>query len=289
MFQHTLPKNVTVHTHLATDLGLINGSADQLHQVIMNLAVNASHAMPKGGALTIETRNVKLDPDYCRLHPEIRPGEFVRLSVSDTGHGMDKQTIQRIYEPFFTTKKVGEGTGLGLSVVYGIIKDHGGYIMCYSEMGVGTTFKIYLPIHQTAGETTSKQPKAKPAMKGGNETILIVDDEVPIRNVVQRSLIKLGYTIISAGDGESALLRCSEEGNRIRLVLMDLGMPGMGGWECLKRLRTINPKLPVLLTTGYGGQGFPERARREGAIGLITKPYQLEEFLQTVREALDRH
>jgi CheY-like chemotaxis protein len=201
---------------------------------------------------------------------------------------MDQQTMQRIYEPFFTTKKIGEGTGLGLSVVYGIIKDHGGHIQCYSEVGVGTTFNIYLPVWQAAPETASSPAKARPVMPGGNETILIVDDEAPVRNVVERAFIKQGYQTISVGDGESALLRYGEAGNRIRLVVVDIGMPGMGGWECLKRLLAINPKLPVLLTTGYGGQDLPDRARQEGARGLIAKPYHLESLFRTVREILNQ-
>ena len=287
MLQHVLPKNVTIHTRFANDLGQTDASADQLNQVLMNLALNASHTMPNGGALTIETRNTRLDPTYCRLHPDIQPGDFVLMAVSDSGHGMDKQTMQRIYEPFFTTKKVGQGAGLGLSVVYGIVKGHGGHILCYSEVGVGTTFKIYLPALQATAETASPQPEAQPVLLGGNETILIVDDEAHIRNLVRGALTKVGYTIISAGDGESALLRHSEEENRIRLVLLDLGMPGMGGWECLKRLRTINPSLPVLITTGYGGEDLLERARQEGTVGLISKPYQLATLYRSVREILD--
>ena len=287
MLQHILPKNVAIHTRFAEDLNQTSASADQLHQVLMNLAVNASHAMSGGGDLTIQTSNARLDPDYCRLHPEIKPGDYVLMAVSDSGHGMDQQTIQRIFEPFFTTKKVGEGTGLGLSVVYGIVKAHDGHILCYSEVGVGTTFKIYLPTLQTTGEATLTQPQVKPALRGGNETILIVDDEAHIRNLLRNCLSNMGYSIITSGDGESALVRQSEEGNRIRMVLLDLGMPGMGGWECLKRLRAINPKLPVLITTGYGGEDLPRRARQEGAVGVVSKPYQMEELCRSVREILD--
>jgi CheY-like chemotaxis protein len=287
MLQRVLPMNITLHTRLADDLGLTHASADQLQQVLMNLAVNASHAMADGGAITIETSNTRLDPDYCRFHPEIQPGDFVLITLSDTGHGMDEQTMQRIYEPFFTTKNVGEGTGLGLSVVYGIIKDHGGNILCYSEVGVGTTFKIYLPSLQSTGEAASTMSEAKPALRGGNETILIVDDEPHIRNLVRAALTKIGYTVLSACDGESALLRHSEEGNRIRLVLLDLGMPGMGGWECLKRLRTIDPKLPIVITTGYVGDNLRERARQEGAVDLICKPYQMETLSLSMRQILD--
>jgi CheY-like chemotaxis protein len=287
MLQRVLPKNISVQTSLAADLGLTQASADQFHQVLMNLAVNASHAMANGGTLTIETRKTRLDPEYCRFHPEFEPGDFVLIVLSDTGHGMDQQTMQRIYEPFFTTKKVGEGTGLGLSVVYGIVQDHGGHILCYSEVGVGTTFKIYLPALASTGATAAAVAEPKPALRGGSETILIVDDEAHIRTLVRDALTKMGYAIILAGDGESALLRHREEGNRIRLVLLDLGMPGMGGWECLKRLRAIDPKLAIVITTGYAGENLRERARQEGAAGLITKPYEMESLAQSVRQALD--
>jgi CheY-like chemotaxis protein len=287
MLQRVLPKSITLHTTLADDLGLTLASADQLHQVLMNLAVNASHAMADGGALTIETRRTRLDPEYCRFHPEFRSGDFVLITVSDTGHGMDKQTMQRIFEPFFTTKKVGEGTGLGLSVVYGIVKDHGGQVLCYSEVGVGTTFKIYLPALSSSGGHTTTIAEAKPALRGGNETILIVDDEAYIRSLVRDALTKLGYSMLLAGDGESALLRYQEEASRIRLVLLDLGMPGMGGWECLKRLRAFDPKLSVVITTGYAGENLRERAKDEGAAALMAKPYQMESLARSVRQILD--
>jgi len=268
-------------------LHLVRGSADQLNQVLMNLAVNASHAMANGGTLRMETANIQLDAGYRRLHPDVQPGEFVLVVISDTGHGMDWQTQQRIFEPFFTTKKVGEGTGLGLSVAYGIIKDHGGHIVCESKVGEGTAFKIYLPVQTAAAEAAVAEPKANLAKNGGSETILIVDDEAPIRSLLQRSLTKLGYTVISAVDGESALLGFHEAKDLIRLVVMDLGMPGMGGWECLKQLRVSNPQLPIFLATGYGGADLQERAREEGAVRLINKPYQLEELFRNIREVLD--
>jgi len=290
MLQRLLPKNISIHTHFAAGQALIKGSNDQLHQVVMNLAVNAAQAMPGGGSLTIETRKIQLAADYCRAHPEVQAGNYVLVTVSDTGHGMDQNTLQRMYEPFFTTKKIGEGTGLGLSVVYGIIKDHGGHIECRSQVGAGTTFSIFLPDRQRSDETDFIHATTRPVALGGAETILIVDDEAAIRAVVQRAFIRQGYSVISADSGESALLRYGEAADRIRLVVLDLGMPGMGGWECLKQLRVLNPKLPVLLTTGYGGQDFPERARQEGAQGLISKPYQLEVIFRTVREMLDgRH
>ncbi|MGO8697986.1 MAG: response regulator [Limisphaerales bacterium] len=287
MLQRVLPKNIVVHTHLAPDPGLILASADQLHQVLMNLSVNASHAMANGGTLTIETDKARLDADYCRFHREFQPGDFVLIVVSDTGHGMDQQTLQRIYEPFFTTKKLGEGTGLGLSVVYGIVKDHGGHILCDSEVGVGTTFKIYLPALPASTAPTAAEAEAEPGVRGGTETVLIVDDEAHIRGLAQDALTKLGYSTILAGDGESALLRYREEGDRIRLVVLDLGMPGLGGWECLKQLKSLRPQLPIVITTGYVGEDLRERVRQEGATELLTKPYPMESLTRRVRQILD--
>lgn len=286
MLVRVLPKSVVIETKFGDGLAQTNASADQLHQVLMNLAVNAAHAMPDGGTLTIETRNTRLSADYCRLHPQLRPGEYILLAVTDTGHGMDQKTMERIFEPFFTTKKVGEGTGLGLSVVYGIVKDHGGDVLCYSEAGIGTSFRIYLPAMQ-AGQGTPLQRPTHLGIRGGNETILVVDDESHLRNLLKRALTKYGYTVISAADGESALLRYEEEKHRLDLALLDLDMPGMGGWECLKRLRAIAPTLPVLITTGYGGGNLAGRAELEGAIGLLPKPYQVEDLFKKIREIFE--
>ena len=286
MLARVLPKSVVIETHFGDCLAQTNASADQLHQVLMNLAVNASHAMPDGGTLTIETRNTRLSTDYCRLHPQLRPGEYVLLAVTDTGHGMDQKTMERIFEPFFTTKKVGEGTGLGLSVVYGIVKDHGGDVLCYSEVGLGTSFRIYLPAMQHQQGALPHRP-AQLGIRGGNEAILVVDDESHLRNLLKRALTKYGYTVISAADGESALLRYEEEKHRLSLVLLDLDMPGMGGWECLKRLRVVAPALPVLITTGYGGGNLAGRAELEGAVGLLPKPYQVEDLFKKIREVFE--
>jgi CheY-like chemotaxis protein len=201
---------------------------------------------------------------------------------------MDKQTLERIFEPFFTTKKIGEGTGLGLSVVYGIVKSHGGHILCYSEVGVGTTFKIYFPALAATSVAPLMRRKSERTMRGGNETILIVDDDDNIRGMVRELLTAVGYSVISADGGESALLRYTENRDRISMVLMDLGMPGMGGWECLKRLRALNQELPVLISTGYGGGDLRERAWKEGAAMLIGKPYQTEDLYRNVRDILDK-
>ena len=287
MLERGLPKTVTLQKNLAKEPNKINADSGQLQQVLMNLAVNASHAMPNGGRLTIETRNVSLEPDYCRLHPNVKPGDYVLLAVTDTGRGMDKATQDRIYEPFFTTKTVGEGTGLGLSVVFGIVRDHDGYITCYSEVGVGTTFRIYLPVETQTDAQPQPTEKIKPAVSGGSETILVVDDEAPIRGLLERHLVTLGYKVISAADGSIALQKYSEAGQRPNVTVLDLGMPIMSGWECLEKLRRLDPQVKVVVATGYGGDDVERRVLEQGAVGFMNKPYSLDDMSRKLREILD--
>ena len=287
MLDKGLSKNVAQQYRLAEDLHPIQADSGHVEQVVMNLAVNAAHAMADGGTLTIETQNVCLEPEYCLAHPNVEPGDYVQLTVSDTGHGMDKATQARIYEPFFTTKKVGEGTGLGLSVVFGIVREHRGHIACYSEVGVGTTFRIYFPAaSQFAGEL---QPTAVslPAVRGGSETILVVDDEAPIRGLLERHLTKLGYTVVTAADGEIGLRRYTEASHRPDAVIMDLGMPNMSGWECLAKLRGLNPQVKVFVASGYGGTDLDRRVLNEGAAAFMRKPYNLISLSRRLRELLD--
>ncbi|HTI97495.1 MAG TPA: response regulator [Dongiaceae bacterium] len=283
MLERIVPKSVTLAAKLSDQLHRINADSGQLEQVLLNLAVNAAHAMPTGGTLTLETRNTELDADFCRYHPELKAGPHVCLRISDTGHGMDRRTQERIYEPFFTTKKVGAGTGLGLSVVFGIVKDHGGHIQCHSEENVGTTFEIYLPI--TAADLVATPPASPPlgATPKGSGTIMIVDDEAPIRNMLQRFLVRQGYSVFAAADGEIALDRYRNPATRPELVILDLGMPVMSGWECLERLRQIDPQARVLIASGYGGDDLEDRIFQKGALGFINKPYDLGEMSRKVR------
>jgi len=287
MLGRIFPKSVAIETRLAAGLRLVEGSADQLGQVLMNLATNAMQAMPNGGVLRFETRTVDPDSDECRRIPGLPLRSHVVLAVSDTGHGMDSQIMKRMFEPFFTTKKLGEGTGLGLAVVYGILKDHGGHVTCASEPGVGTTFTLYLPSAKVGGHTAAPVGAGLSDIRGGNETILLVDDDASVRTAVRASLLRLGYSVSEAGDGENALRRYAE-GGPVDLVVMDLAMPGVDGWECLRRLRAMDPGVRVLLITGHGGQGLSERARSEGAASLVEKPFKLSELLGTVRQVLDQ-
>jgi PAS domain S-box-containing protein len=272
---------------LAPELRFVRADAGQLEQVVMNLAVNAAHAMPDGGSITIETGNLTLGGQSGRTHPNLDPGDYVLLTVADTGHGMSKETLARIYEPFFTTKKVGEGTGLGLSVVFGIVKEHDGHIECQSETGVGTTFRIYLPaVGQGEKQAELTLAVSRNRAPGGTETILVVDDEAPLRRLLERHLGKLGYDVICASDGEMGWRKYSEASPRPHAVILDLGMPKASGWECLAKLREIDPGVKVLIASGYGGDDLEERATKSGAAAFLSKPYNLDVISRKLRDVM---
>ncbi len=287
LLMKTIPKMVDIELRLTGDIETINADPIQLEQIIMNLAVNARDAMPDGGKFVIETENVVLDKNYSKVHLGSTPGKYVLLVISDTGSGMDMETVKHIFEPFYTTKEVGQGTGLGLATVYGIVKDHGGYIMCYSEPGQGTTFKIYLPVLK--GEGIEREPEHEEVedIRGGDETILLVDDEEDILAIGCNILEKYGYTTIRVDSGERALEVYMKEGARIDLVIMDLGMPGMGGHKCLQELLKIVPEIKVIIASGYSANGRVKETLKAGASGFIGKPYRLAEMLKKVREVLD--
>jgi two-component system cell cycle sensor histidine kinase/response regulator CckA len=258
-----------------------------MEQVLMNLAVNSKDAMPQGGRLVVETKNVSLDTEFCKTHLGSKPGDYVMLGVSDTGHGMDSKTIAHIFEPFYTTKGPGQGTGLGLAMVYGIVKDHEGYITCHSAPGVGTNFKIYLPAVDELAEIPGESTRVTEVRKGG-ETILLVDDEEFIRDVAVQLLREFGYTVITAANGEAALEVYRKEHGRIDLVILDLIMPGMGGMRCLRELLKINPRGRVLVASGYSAGGPAREAIDAGARGYLGKPYDIDKMLTVIRGVLDK-
>lgn len=283
---------IRIEAHLAEDLEMIEGDSNQLEQMLMNLGTNARDAMPDGGTLIIETSNVALDEEYCKQHPETLPGRYVLLRVSDMGHGIDKDTLRQIFDPFFTTKNVGKGTGLGLSAVFGIVEGHGGHITCHSDPGKGTAFNIYLPafIHERSESIPEK--RFLEDIQGGNEIILIVDDEPGIRDIGSQALSKQGYTVLTAVSGEEALNiynRHRDKGKDIDLVILDIGMPGMGGQKCLKELLKIDPGAKVIIASGYSDNDYLNEALSSGALGFATKPFKKAEFLKIVREVLDHH
>jgi len=286
LLDRTIPKMIAIELSLESWLPVINADPVQVEQILLNLAINAKDAMPEaGGKLTIETRNVTLDEDYCRGHLEAKQGQYIMISVSDTGHGMSQETVQHIFEPFFTTKGVGKGTGLGLAMVYGIMKHHEGFINCESEPNQGTTFRIYFPVVSTELEEDSEQESAVP--QGGSETILLVDDEEFLCDIGSQILTRAGYTVLTATNARDALDLYRNQRSDISLVLLDLIMPGMGGKECFQELVNINPQVRVILSSGFLSDGAVEEARVFGFRGLVEKPYNMRQLLGMVREVLD--
>ncbi|MGC9092190.1 MAG: PAS domain S-box protein [Bacteroidota bacterium] len=278
----SLDKSIVIETHFQSELPNVEGDAGQIQQVLMNLILNARDAMPAGGKLIVSTESLVLAEEYVKSHVEAKKGLYVLLSVSDTGIGMDKKTLQRIFEPFFTTKE--KGTGLGLSMVYGIVKNHGGFIRVYSEVGEGTTFRVYLPASEKT-ETPLRMEEAP--MSTGNELILVVDDEDTLRELVKDVLETYGYRVMLAGNGEEALQVYSKHKEEIALVILDMVMPKMGGRETFLKLKELNPKVRALLSTGYSQNGKAQEILNSGVMGFLQKPYQAEELAAKVRKVLD--
>ena len=289
LLKKLIPKMISIETHLSDDLKLVNVDTAQLEQVMMNLVVNASDAMPDGGRLVIESKNTVLDQEYCNVHLGSAPGRYVLLTVSDTGCGMGKEALEHIFEPFYTTKEVGKGTGLGLAIVYGIMKSFKGYITCYSQPGQETVFSVYFPALEVVEDVESLAAEHEKAgrARGGNETILLVDDEKSVLDVACDILSQYGYTTITAKSGGEAVEIYETKRNRIDLVILDIGMPGMGGHKCLKKLLGINPEIKVIIASGYPAIGKVKETTETGATGFIGKPYRLIDLVEKVREALD--
>jgi len=267
------------------DLGAIRADASQMEQVIMNLAVNARDAMPEGGRLLIETSNAELDSNYTAVHPIVRQGRYILLAVSDTGTGMSAETQARIFEPFFTTKPQGKGTGLGLSTVYGVVKQSGGFIWVYSEVGRGTSFKIYLPRVDQPIERAGAVRVATEAPRG-TETIVLAEDEKDVREVAREFLESGGYTVIEARDGTEALKRVEKHDGAIHLLVTDMVMPGMTGQELSAKLLQHRPEIRVLYMSGYSEKAAADSTFGGSAIRLLTKPFSRWALLRAVHEIL---
>ncbi len=287
LLKRTIPKMIAIRLEIEENLDAIYADPAQLEQVLMNLCVNARDAMPEGGELVIGTKNVTLSEGYCRRHLGASPGKYVLLTITDTGTGMDRETREHIFDPFFTTKEIGKGSGLGLAMVYGIVKSHKGFIVCYSEPGRGTAFKIYLPAVEGDVQTPSLPPKEKTALHGGSETILLVDDEKSLRGIGKEMLEKFGYRILLAKDGEEAIEIFIRMKGEVELVILDLMMPGMGGKRCLEELLKIEPRLKVIIASGYSLDGHVRETLEAGARDFVSKPYKLTQMLQAVRQVLD--
>ncbi|HYL13402.1 MAG TPA: response regulator [Terriglobales bacterium] len=286
MLPRLLGEDVEIATKFDPNLGMVRADRGQLEQVIMNLAVNARDAMPKGGRLTIETANVTLDTAYHqRREVSVPPGRYVLLAVSDTGVGMDAETQLRIFEPFFSTKEEGKGTGLGLATVYGIVKQSNGFIWVYSDLGKGSTFKIYLPRLDVAVTEPSSQPSQ--ATPGGTETILLTEDEDALRNVSRVYLESKGYTVLGAANANEALEFCKSYQKRIHVLITDVVMPGLGGFELAKSALELRPGLSVVLVSGYTDRALDTDAASIGA-KFLQKPFSLDALARTVRFLLSR-
>ncbi|MEZ4337850.1 MAG: ATP-binding protein [Sandaracinaceae bacterium] len=284
MLRGLLREDVVIQLHHGRDLGRVRVDVSQMEQVIMNLAANAGDAMPRGGTLTLETSNVVLDEDYAAQHVSVVPGPYVLLSCSDSGEGMDAETLAHVFEPFFTTKPKERGTGLGLAVVYGIVKQSGGNLWVYSEPGHGTTFKIYLPRVDEQAEG-HRVKGGKPAT--GTETVLLVEDEDAVRAAAERILRSAGFTVLSAGDGPEAIELASRYDGKIDLLLTDVVIPTMSGRELADRLTEALPGLKVLFTSGYTDHAIVDQGVLEQGTNFIGKPFAAVDLTQRVRAVLD--
>jgi two-component system, cell cycle sensor histidine kinase and response regulator CckA len=285
MLQRVVGEDVELTSVTAPSLGRVRIDPGSIQQLIMNLVVNARDAMPTGGQLTLETADVVLDADYAGAHLGATAGPSVMLCVSDTGTGMDKATLGRIFEPFFTTKEIGKGTGLGLSTVFGIVKQGGGNIFVYSEVGVGTSVKIYLPrVDAPAESTRASRPAATPC---GTETILLVEDEEPVRAVAREILRRHGYAVLEACNGGEALLLCEHHAGPIDLLLSDVVMPGMTGTELARRVVPLRPDIKVICMSGYTGDAAVRNGVAHPSIAFLQKPFTVEGLTKKVREVLD--
>ena len=285
ILQRTVGEDITVRLKLEEGLGSIRADRGQIEQVLLNLTLNARDAMPLGGMLSVETSSSSLHDDYLQRRPNvaISPGDYAVLAVSDTGHGMDPEIRQHIFEPFFTTKGIGKGTGLGLSTVYGIVKQSGGYVWVYSEAGIGTAFKIYLPLAQARDTGERAAPSAS---SRGSETVLVVEDEAVVRDMAARGLTAEGYRVLQARDGAEALEVATQDSD-VDIVVTDVAMPVLNGRELAARLAELRPDLPILFTSGYTDDNVVRRGLLESGQPFLQKPFSPSALAQSVRALLD--
>jgi CheY-like chemotaxis protein len=281
----TLPRDIQVSAVIPPDLWSVRGDPTQLHQVLLNLCVNARDAMPDGGRLVISAQNMMLDEHYVAMNAEAQPGPYVFLQVEDSGIGMTPEVIRKIFDPFFTTKDLGKGTGLGLSTSLGIVRSHAGFIRVYSELGKGTTFKIYLPA-QMQGSPATRITEAEEMPRGNGETILVVDDESSVLQITQQTLEAFGYRVLLACDGSEALALYTRHGKEIALVLTDMMMPVMDGVATVRVLRKLNPELSIIAASGLSANGHTAKVAGLGVKHFLPKPYTAETLLRTLKEAL---
>jgi two-component system, cell cycle sensor histidine kinase and response regulator CckA len=285
MLRRLISENIEIVTVLDGGLHRVNADPTQVEQVLMNLVVNARDAMGSGGRVTIETGNVDLDEAYAATHPDAETGAFAMLAVSDTGHGMNAETLSHVFEPFYTTKEVGKGTGLGLATVYGIVRQSGGHVAVYSEPGRGTTFKVYLPRTDQAEAGVAQQEG--PRALNGSETVALVEDEPSLRSVIHDLLREGGYSVIVGESPEASVAAAEAHAGPIHLVLTDLVMPGMSGAQAAARVQAAHPKARVLYMSGYTSSAAGYQGGLPEGHAFLQKPFSIDVLLRKVREVLD--
>jgi PAS domain S-box-containing protein len=281
----TMSKNIEITFSIDPDLSNVSGDATQLHQVLMNLCVNARDAMPHGGKLRIEAENVDIDEHYARMNGDAKPGKYVSIGVIDTGVGIPEQNLTKIFDPFFTTKEHGQGTGLGLSTVAGIVRSHGGFVNVYSEFGRGARFKVYLPAIAAAHSEPAK-PSHRDLPVGNGELVLVIDDESAIREVARETLSAFGYRVMIASDGAEAMAVFAAHRSEVKVVLTDMMMPYMDGPATIRALRRLDPKVRIIATSGLKAEDKIADVAQLGVKTFLPKPYTAEKLLKTVAAAL---
>jgi CheY-like chemotaxis protein len=285
MLRRLIGEDVLLSTHLEPSLGPVKADPGQLEQILMNLALNARDAMPQGGKITIETSNIELDETYCRRYTDVQPGWFSMLAVSDNGSGIDEKNRAHIFEPFFTTKSQGQGTGLGLATVHGIVKQSGGHIELYSELKIGTTFKIYLPQVGVLSSGNTLQTEVRPIPRG-HEVILLVEDEEAVRSLARHVLQSCGYAVLEARDGREAI-QIAEKQESIDILVSDVVMPHLGGRQLAEKIAAVRPDCKVLFLSGYTNDAVVRHGVLEAEFAFLQKPFTPSALARKVRSVLD--
>ncbi|MCP4728010.1 MAG: response regulator, partial [bacterium] len=277
-------KQILVNCDYCENVKTVNADINQLDQVFTNIFINAKDAMPSGGKIDIKTENAIVTENDLKIRPELASGEYVRITIADNGTGIPKEILNRIFEPFFTTKREGKGTGLGMASVYGIVKNHDGFIYCDSELGEGSTFTIYLP----ASNESITEEKTEYEVVLGDSTILVVDDEENVLDITSSSLESLGYVVLTAKSGDEAIEIYKREKENIDLIMLDMIMPGKTGKETYNELRKFNPDIRVIIASGYSQNGTASEILNDGALGFIQKPFRMDELSKVIAEALNK-
>ena len=280
------PRTIEIRSHFDPDLWPVNGDATQLHQVFMNLVVNARDAMPNGGRLQIEARNTEIDENYARMQPDAQPGSYVMVAVSDTGTGIAPGVLPKIFEPFFTTKEIGKGTGLGLSTAAGIVRSHGGFVAVYSELGQGSSFKVYLPAAENRTEKITPSDATAALPQGKGELVMVVDDEVAIREIIKVTLANNGYRVISATDGTEAVGLFATQKRKVKAVMVDLMMPFMDGIATIRALQKMEPTTKFIGISGLMDQARIGQLNEIGGVSFLAKPFTTEQVLEMLARVL---